>query len=237
MTDPRLNRIPFFDERSRQFRAVEGLETKPFRSYTWSCGIVLDQGSEGACVGFSLTHELAARPRVILKDQNFALQIYNRAKQIDYWPGEDYSGTSVLHGMKAVQEILNSKGEPLVKEYRWGFGVQDALRVIGYRGPVVLGINWYENMYRPDLDNFIHASGEIAGGHAIMANGVHIVRYDNKLPATWDNVNQDASYVKLHNSWGAGYGRNGVAFLTVKDLDKLLQEDGEVCIPTLRSAA
>lgn len=235
--DRRLDRIPYFDEASKGFRAVEGIEQKPFRSYTWSCGIVLDQGREGACVGFSLTHELAARPKVIIKDAAFALAIYNRAKQIDYWPGENYSGTSVLHGMKAVQEILNTNGKPLIQEYRWAFGIQDVLKVIGYRGPVVLGINWYTNMYEPDENNFIHADGEIAGGHAILCNGVKIVKIDPSLPAVASNIDADKSYVKLHNSWGADYGINGEAFLSVRDLDKLLDDDGEACIPTLRSFA
>lgn len=235
MTDKRLNRIPFFDERSREFRAVEGLEEKPFRSYTWSCGIVLDQGSEGACVGFAWTHELAARPKVVVKDTDFALGIYNRAKQIDYWPGEDYSGTSVLHGVKALQEHVNEKGQPLIREYRWAFGIQDVLRVVGYRGPVVLGINWFNNMYRPDSTNFIYASGELAGGHAILANGVKIVKIIPDVSAHWENIDLDKSYVRLHNSWGTDYGINGEAFISVRDLDKLLQDDGEACIPTLRS--
>jgi hypothetical protein len=234
--DPRLDRRVQFDERSREFRAVVGLEEKPLRSYTWSCGPVLDQGYEGACVGFAWTHELAARPAVVggLTDA-YALGIYRRAQQIDPWPGENYSGTSVLAGVKAVMEQRNASNLPYYGEYRWAFGTEDVLRVVGYKGPLVLGINWYDNMYEPDSKNFIHASGEIAGGHAILLTGVKIVKKpDHLVGYGLDNLDIDQSYVRLHNSWGLGYGVNGEAFLTVRDLNKLLNEDGEACIPSLR---
>lgn len=233
--DKRLDRIPEFDEKSRNYPATVGIEDNPFRSYTWSCSVYLDQGREGACVGFAWTHELAARPKVVLRDASFALQIYRRAQQIDPWPGEDYSGTSVLAGIKAVQEITNSRGNSLIREYRWAFGIQDVLKVIGYRGPVVLGIDWYYDMYSPDTNNFITPTGEKVGGHAIVANGVKIVKLDSTLPATWDNLDLDKSFVRLHNSWGSDYGDGGDAYITVADLDKLLRDGGEACVPVLRS--
>lgn len=231
-----VDRLPEFDEKSRGFAAISPTDTRAFRSYTWSCGVYNDQGQEGACVGFAWTHELCARPKVVLRDADFALEIYHRARVLDQWPGEDYSGTSVLAGVKAIQEIENSLGNPLIREYRWGFGIQDVLRIIGYQGPVVLGINWYYDMYFPSIGtNFIKPTGDIVGGHAILANGVRIVRLDKTKPATWDNVDQDLSWVRLHNSWGTGYGDGGDAFITVRDLDTLLQNDGEACIPVLRS--
>lgn len=238
MTDYRqyvLDRVPQFDERSRGFAAVAPDDTRPFRSYTWSCGIHLDQGREGACVGFGITHELAARPKVVIRDAAFALSLYSRARQLDEWPGEDYSGTSVLAGLKAAHELLNSRGRALINGYRWAFGVQDALKVIGYSGPVVLGINWYENMYDPNEFGFISVSGPVVGGHCILANGVKIVRINNSLPATWDNVDKEKSFVTLHNSWGEGYGKGGDAYVSVNDLDKLLQDQGEAAIITSRS--
>lgn len=238
MTDYRqyiLDRVPQFDERSRGFAAIAPDDTRNFRSYTWSCGIHLDQGREGACVGFGITHELAARPKVVLRDAAFALQLYSRARQLDEWDGEDYSGTSVLAGLKAAHELVNTRGRALINEYRWAFGIQDVLRVIGYAGPVVLGINWYEDMYDPDEHGFIHASGQIAGGHCILAKAVRIVRIDNSLPATWENVDKEKSYVTLHNSWGEGYGVGGDAYVSVNDLDKLLSDQGEAAIITSRS--
>lgn len=240
MEDRRLDRLVQFDEKSRSFPAVYGaLQDRDFRSYTWYCDYHNDQGREGACVGFAWSHELAAKPKVVPTDNEYALRIYRRARQLDPWPGEDYDGTSVLAGVKALQEITTSHGSPLITEYRWAFGIQDVLRVLGYRGPLVLGINWYSNMYEPDSKNFIHADGEIVGGHAILAKGVRIVKKDplGTYPVPWDNVDLDKSYVKLHNSWGVDYGIGGTAYITVRDLDKLLNDDGEACIPVRRTLA
>lgn len=236
-TLPILDRLQEFDERSRNFRAVEGIETKPLRSYTWSCDVYNDQGSEGACVGFAWSHELSARPSVHKVDANFALSVYKRAKQIDPWPGEDYDGTSVLAGIKAVMETLNDRDLPLYGGYRWAFGLQDVVRTIGYKGPVVLGINWHYSMYFPDENNFIAPTEEAIGGHAILANGVKVV---GKTPdsvygvADWNNVDLDKSYVRLHNSWGTDYGDGGDCYITLRNLDALLRANGEACIPTLR---
>lgn len=228
---------PRYDERSRNYSAVAGIEGRPLKSHHWHCDTVLDQGKEGACVGFGWSAELVCKPKIVPDIHNdFAFNLYNRAKQLDDWTGEDYSGTSVLAGAKAVQEHVNLNGEPLVGEYRWAFGTEDVLRVIGHRGPVVLGVTWYDNMYEPDENNYIHAAGEVVGGHCILANGVHLVPLDDSQPVlSLDNVDLDKSRIVLHNSWGASWGNNGEARLTVRDLTALLDEQGgEACIPSRR---
>lgn len=234
---PILDRLQEFDEKSRDFRAVEGIETKPLRSYTWSCDVYNDQGREGACVGFAWSHELSARPKVYRAGTDFAMAVYKRAQFIDQWPGEDYSGTSVLAGVKAVMEILNSRDLPLYGGYRWAFGLEDVVRTIGYRGPVVLGIDWHHSMYFPDAKHFIAPTGSAIGGHAIMANGVKLVPLapdDVYGIGSFSNVDLDKSYVRLHNSWGTDYGDGGDAYMTLRNLDTLLKAGGEACIPTVR---
>ena len=81
--DVRLDRIKFFDDRSRGFpiRALVG--PKELRSYTWRCDIFLDQGNEGACVGFGVSYELAARPSEVPDmDNQFAREkIYWEAQK------------------------------------------------------------------------------------------------------------------------------------------------------------
>jgi hypothetical protein len=212
----KLDRLVDFDEASRNYpvRRLLG-DSKPLRSYTWSCQNWLDQGWEGACVGFSMAHELSARPaRVDGITEDDARAIYNLARQLDPWEGEDYEGTSVLAGMKALQDLHPNK----ILEYRWAFGLQDVLETIGHLGPVVLGINWYEGMFETDEKHFVHVEGEIAGGHAILAHGVNV---------------RDR-FVRLHNSWGKGWGMNGKCWISWDDLDRLLNEYGEACIPTWR---
>lgn len=234
---PIVDRRVSFDEKSRGFRAVEGIEEKPLRSKQWQCNTHNDQGSEGACVGFAWSHELAAKPKVIETDADYALRIYNRARQLDEWEGEDYSGTSVLAGIKAVMEIENSKGNPLIKEYRWAFGAEDVVRTLGYKGPVVLGIEWHSSQYYPDENGRIWLNGDVVGGHAILAKGINIVWKDPNGPATFDNVDDLNSLITLHNSWGESWGKGGDAWFTVYELNYLLGRDGEACIPFRRSRA
>lgn len=210
-----LGRRPEFDERSRAFpvRALLRTVIQP-RSYTWSCPLTLDQGQEGACVGFAFAHEASARPvKVHDVTGDIASSVYVRARQLDEWEGEDYSGTSILAGVKACKEI------GWYREYRWAFGLDDMLLAIGYKGPVVLGVNWYAGMVTPDADGVIHVEGELLGGHAILANGVSIGK----------------KMVRLHNSWGPDWGIRGECFIGFDDLRRLLQEQGEACVPLGRT--
>ena len=211
-TDPRLGRLPDFDERSRAFPIMATIEATTPRSYTWSCPIVLDQGSEGSCVGHAWAHEIAARPGTWQASSYLARLIYKEAQKIDPWPGETYEGTSVLAGAK----ISTSLGH--YREYRWAFGLQDLILALGYKGPAVLGVNWYSGFYSPDSKGIIHPTGSVVGGHAILANGVSVPK----------------RLVRLHNSWGTGYGINGECFISFDDLGRLLSEGGEACIPVTR---
>jgi hypothetical protein len=212
----RFGRLVEFDERSRKFPIRTCVPDKPRRSYTWSCDIVLDQGNEGACTGFSVCHEAAARPvKVKGINNNVAREVYHMAQQLDEWPGDDYEGSSVLGAMKAGRQ----KG--WYKEYRWAFGEQDLCLAVGYKGPCVLGINWYDGMSTPDSKGIIAPTGAIAGGHAIMCNGFNV----------------KTGLYRLHNSWGNWWGINGECFIHQDHMARLLAEQGEACIPVIRTGA
>jgi hypothetical protein len=233
--DRTFDREQQFDERSRKFSAVAHFTHTKVRSYTWRCDAWNDQGAEGACVGFAWSHELAARPSVIPTTAADGFKIYKHAQKIDEWVGENYEGTSVLAGVKALKALYkNSKGEPLVESYRWAFGIEDVVRVLGYRGPLVLGINWYTGMFDTDENGFIHVDGWLAGGHAILAKGIKIVWEDKLKGPNFENVDMEKSYVTLRNSWGQSWGLNGDARINLHDLNRLLHEYGEACIPVVR---
>jgi hypothetical protein len=215
--DPRLDRCVHFDERSRNFpiRALIPAVAKP-RGYTWSVGVQLDQGHEGACTGFAVAHEAAARPVVVPNiDNALARKIYYRARQLDEWEGEDYEGSSVLAAVKAGQEA------GLYGEYRWAFGLDDLILAVGYKGPAILGIPWYTGMMRPDSEGFLRVSGIVEGGHAILTNRVSVRR----------SVRARQRFFELYNSWGGE--ANGK--VTDADMDRLLHERGEACIPVKRT--
>lgn len=206
-----LDRRIEFDEKSRDY-PIRTLIQKPPRSYTWKCSQTLDQGEEGACVGFAWTHELISRPKPKPKTTEDAFAIYKQAQKEDSWPGEDYQGTSVIAGAKVVQALSH------MTEYRWCFGLDDLILAVGYAGPVVLGLNWYQGMYNPNDKGFLTPTGRFQGGHAILCNGV--------------NIKQER--LTLHNSWGKDWGNKGEAYISFDDMRRLLKEDGEACVPVGR---
>jgi hypothetical protein len=205
----------------------------------WDCNVYNDQGQEGACVGFGWSHELSATPEVVPTSEATAFAIYNRAKKLDSWPGENYSGTSVLAGAKAVSELRNNVGEAYLKEYRWAFGLSDLVLALGHHGPAVLGVNWFTGMWGPDASGFLHVTGNVEGGHCILALGVNIVPKAGVTdPTSLSDVDLDKSYVLVHNSWGADWGQQGRAKISLADMAILLNStnDGEACIPVVRTA-
>ncbi len=211
--DPRLDRLVQFDPRSRAYPVRELVDGKAPRSYTWRCEAWNDQGREGACVGFAWSHELAARPVVRPTSEAEAMAIYRRAQVLDQWPGEAYSGTSVIAGAQAVQE----RGG--LGSYRWAFGLEDLILAVGYTGPAVLGVNWYTGMFNPGPDGYIRVTGSVAGGHAILCRGVSL---------------KTRSFL-LHNSWSRDWGQDGTCRISFDDLGRLLAEDGEACLPIERA--
>lgn len=203
-----------FDDRSRRFPIRALVTGKTPRSYTWRCSTFLDQGSEGACVGFSWSHELAARPHEWPVTNRFAQQLYEQARRLDEWEGEDYDGTSVLAGAKAA------KAGGFIGAYRWAFSIDDLILAVGYQGPAILGINWYEGMLDTDSSGWVQPEGEVVGGHAILCRGV--------------SLNQ--GYFTLRNSWGSSWGLGGDCRIGISALAKVLADQGEACIPELRAS-
>ena len=233
--EPRtLDRLVQFDPKSRDFPIRELVGNQIPRSYTWRCDTWLDQGSEGACVGFGWSHELAARPVVLPVTNESALGIYNEARKVDEWPGEDYSGTSVLAGAKVLNSLF------LMDEYRWGFNIQDVILAIGHTGPGVFGINWWSGMFKMDSAGFLRREGYVAGGHAILGHAVRLVwkpgtSITARQSASWyDFLDTDLSYIGVHNSWGKDWGFNGEAKISITDVVELLKDQGEFCIPVRR---
>ncbi len=217
-SDRRLDRIPQFDERSRSFpiRNAREVAGKKPRGYTWACKVFNDQGSEGACVGFGVGHELAARPAVVKGiDAKFSREkLYWEAQRIDEWQGGAYpgaspfyEGTSVLAGVKVAHRL------GYMESYRWSFSLEDLILGVGYAGPAVIGVNWYLGMFDTDSSGFLHVSGSIEGGHCTLIHQVSVRQ----------------RYFGIHNSWGRNWGVGGEAKISFDDMERLLNEDGEAC--------
>ena len=224
--DRKLDRIPSRDARNgnyplRTVLAADSRVNLQPRSYTWPVGTnmhyqtYLDQGQEGACVGFAFAHELLAKPQHVIIGEAGARDLYRNAQLLDEWPGEDYEGTSVLAGAKVVT------GQGYYKSYSWTSNAYELAVAVSRFGPAVLGINWYENMYNVNRGGWLIPSGEIVGGHAILCKG----------------YNKNGNYFILHNSWGEGwgmqtYGLRGCGKVEFDAMQYLLNQGGEACLPS-----
>lgn len=209
--DIRLDRIKQFDERSRNFPVAAVVPEEITRGRTWGAYARLDQGREGACVGFGVTHELAAYPAAVPNLTNdFALSVYHEAQKIDPWPGEDYSGTSVLAGVK----VAHQRG--YFDSYRWCFSIEDMLRALSHEGPIVVGTDWYDGMYQPAPSGLVSPSGSVVGGHCWLIRGFQLKPTFASEPV-----------FRARNSWGADWGVNADFFITLSDYEKYLMPGGE----------
>lgn len=215
--DPRVDAIPFKDERSRNFPVTSELPTSPtLKTKHWLHGALTDQGREGACVGHGWTSYFTASPRRLKlakptsKTSEYAKDYYYECRRNDEWQGESYEGTSVNAGGK----VALMRG--LIPRYTWAFGTQQTLEALSHVGPVILGIPWYASMYdAPEGNVVIH--GRLVGYHCITLTG----------------INHRKEKVRWKNSWGPQYGVKGYAWLTFAQLDQLLQAEGEACVPVL----
>lgn len=208
----KLGRIEQHDNRCANF-CVSSVVSAPPVSCNYTSYNVLNQGHLSACVGFSWAHQLIADPNPLSDiEATDAIFLYRLAQELDDTPGENYEGTSVLAGIKAVQQVFPE----VAASYHWAFTVDELASAISSIGPVVLGISWYSGMYAIDRGGYINVSGAKVGGHAILAKG----------------VDMEAKHFILKNSWGNTWGLHGECYLRFSDMEKLFNERGEACVPT-----
>ncbi len=220
--DARLGRLKQRDERSRNFGVAPLALPADLRSKTWGVpGEKLNQGSEGACVGFGVTHELVAYPMSNLGLTNeFARDVYHEAQKIDPWDGEAYEGTSVLAGMKIGQRL------GYYGEYRWAFSIDELAKAVAWEGPVVVGTDWLSDMDHVRESGRVIPGGSVRGGHCYVITGLTLSPRLEGEPSI--------PMFRCRNSWGVGWGRKGDFFIAVDDFEKHLMPGADMVIPVGR---
>lgn len=208
----KLGRHVEHDPRSRNFpaRKAEALSTVTHRHYGGS----LDQGNLGSCTGNALAHARNTVPlrhaRPLLTETD-AVKIYSLGTQLDgvsgQYPPED-TGSTGLGVCKAGVKL------GYITSYHHAFGLDEALHALMLQ-PVIVGTNWYESMFDPNSSGFVKVNGDVVGGHEYCIVGLNV----------------EQRYVKCVNSWGNEWGLDGRFRLTFDQLDRLLQEDGDVTVP------
>lgn len=214
----KLGRVYIPDERDHMFllqsflpKELPGINYK----YWWPSGWWGNQGNTPMCVAFSWAHWLAAGPltqKYVRKDGNSAIDttyLYNEAQKNDVWPGEDYDGTSVRAGAKIL------KRDGFISSYNWAWDIETVKNALLTTGPLVVGTMWYYDMFFPnDKTGIITATGQAMGGHAYLLDGINIKK---KL-------------IRIKNSWGKNWGKNGFAYISFDDMAKLITNQGEACL-------
>lgn len=236
---PILDRIPSTPDPIRQATfsmapLVQGLAP---RSYTWRVPFTLDQGQEGACVAHGVVHEAIARPvevnfaKLDIPDwatrtlaemdrgttqqgaaQAFAFDLYEWCQRHDEIPGENYSGTTAAAGARGGVE------SGIWGEFRWTRSVEEFAIWVSRNGPGDIAVDWWTGMMRPDSEGYLNLTGQIEGGHMLLANGYSVRR----------------RAFRLHNSWSDDWGQNGEAWIRADDLRALVQANGELVGPVRR---
>jgi C1A family cysteine protease len=77
-------------------------------------------------------------------------------------------------------------------------------------------------MYRTKRNGVVVVDGNLVGGHAILITG-----YDPAMIID----GKPCEVFRWRNSWGTGYGINGSGYILYSDLENLLQQSGEACVP------
>ena len=109
-------------------------------------------------------------------------------------------------------KVLQSRG--YVASYHWGRNIEEVSRAVLDLGPVVLGTNWHQIMSTPNFKGRIKVGGRVVGGHAYLLIG----------------VNLRTGVGTICNSWGMKWGKDGLATITLTDLDYLIQSRGEAAL-------
>lgn len=211
-----LGRLYQPDERDKNFlmKSIVPTSTEKTHKYWWANGWWGDQGNTPQCVAYSWMHYVEDGPVTHFYGNNDKKplfpphEIYNEAQLIDEWPGTDYDGTSVRAGVK----VLMQRG--VIKEYRWAWDIETIKKALLEQGPIVVGTWWYTDMFYPDQNGLITPTGSKAGGHAYLLNGINLKK----------------GLIRIKNSWGRSWGKNGYAYIKIEDIEKLILDQGEACI-------
>ncbi len=251
----RLDWFRRLDPRSLSHPVAAGPETPlPARGRLWAPGRVLDQGAEGACVGFGCAAEAAAEPVPVPRITNAVARAWYRASQRrDQWPGEQYDGTSVLAG------CLEGRARQLYAGFLWAKRAEQLLAGVAAApedngGPAVLGVEWTEGSYETDQLGVLRPGGDVVGGHCVCVIGAVVLADLSATDAAGVQLLEDLAELDLldgvravleldgeeaagivQNSWGLTFGRNGLCVVPLSVLRAWARAGWEAAQPQGRS--
>lgn len=188
----------------------------PSQNVVWVNNIAtLDQGDYGTCVGHGAAQWGNTEPVVDNYTEKDARALYYEATILDGSPdnpdapGGGQQGATVRSGMKA---LYNRRRNSAYARATTLTGIKDWLH---NKGPIVIGSNWYDDMFDPDKNGYVVPTGPLAGGHCFLLAG--------------DLVDEGAFW--LQNSWGTSWGPLAGYFkMKYDDFQDLLDAGGEAWV-------
>jgi Papain family cysteine protease len=220
--DPRNSAFPM--EKALPAFQVWPMERLPKSKYWFQQFAPYDQGRESSCVGQTWHAILRGHPVQYRSLPVTPYQYYRACQRVDVWDGDEetpprYEGSSTLAGAKVAHTLGYVSG------YVWGDlsayattgeALLVTLNYLARVGTVAIGIDWRRAMWDTDAQGFIHATGQVDGGHEIKVLGYSRVR----------------RAFRLVNSWGPDWGENGRCWLSFEDWEYLMQTGGDCAAPT-----
>lgn len=165
-----------------------------------------DQGNNPSCTGYGTATYLATAHEYT-KSNITGAEWYARNVAFDESQGRFYDG-----GATCVAAFEVAKKAGAISAYQWMYTVKEMQQAILIR-PIVMGTNWYYDMWERDNENIIKFKasdpGQNVGGHFYVLNGYDAHRDLWRNPETWG----DGDY------WIPG-----------DVMYRLLREDGECAI-------
>jgi hypothetical protein len=204
-----LGRVREHDPQSLAYPATAD---EPVTDRTWRrYGAVLDQGQLGSCTGNAAAQALNHAPlhtigTACLHEEQ-AVALYTMATIRDAFPGvypPDDTGSSGLAVAKACQDA------GLITAYDHAFGLDHVLSA-AMTAPLIVGTDWYDGMFYPDAAGQVFPTGQIAGGHEYVLDGVSVTH----------------RMVRFLNSWSRSWGVYGRFYLSFNDFCWLLNGGGD----------
>lgn len=170
-----------YDARNADYPVAAALDpTAAPVSRQWRLNHRVDQGQTPRCVGFSLAQELNSEPVEVAISDYTGPNIYNLAQKLDEWPGEGYDGTSLLAGLKALQQY------GAVTEYRWAANVNDVVNSLSQIGPVVMAGPWLSGMFTPVAEGRVPITGTAGNiGHCYLLGELDVAKDRVYIEQTW----------------------------------------------------
>lgn len=186
--------------------------------------MVLNQGQEGACVGFSIAAVINRQRRLHESDAPLVStrMLYEMARKFDEWPGEDYSGSSIRGGLRGFWH----NGVCLEEDWRYNpsnpNGDLNVDRAMKARS---IGLGAYYRLRRQlnDYHAALNETGAIcASAHVhqgwMQSSGTEIKQHTQRAGGhAFAIVGYDSTGFWIQNSWGTGWKHNGFAHWKYED--------------------